>query len=88
MPVKKKATPDKVYTNNNLPIIYVDALNTTRRTDGFNYLSFATSTPSGLMEQVRIMIEDESLRVLLDDICQTINYFPKKSKKKQKSPSK
>jgi hypothetical protein len=88
MPAKKKATPDKVYINNNLPIIYVDALNTSRRTDGFNYLSFATSTPSGLVEQVRLMIEDESLRTLLDDICQTINYFPKKSRKEQKSPSK
>lgn len=88
MPAKKKATPDKVYINNNLPIIYVDALNATRRTDGFSYLSFATSTPSGLVEQVRLMIEDESLLPLLDDLCQTLNYFPKKSRKEQKSPSK
>jgi hypothetical protein len=88
MPAKVKETPDKVYVNNNLPIIYVDALKTTRRTDGFNYLSFATSTPSGLVEQVRLMIEDQSLHVVLDDICKTINYFPKKTSKKEKGPSK
>lgn len=88
MPAKKKETPDKVYINNNLPIIYVDAINTNRRTDGFVYLSFATSTPSGLVEQARLMIEDASLRPILEDLCQAIDHFPKKPSKKQKKSSK
>jgi len=88
MPTKKKATPKETYINNDLPILYVDAINTSHRTDGFNYLSFATSTPYRIVEQVRLMIEDESLRTIIDDICQTINYFPKKAIKKRRGPSK
>jgi len=88
MPSKKKAKPKEIYLNNALPTLYVDLVDTRHRKDGFNYLSFATNNPDLIVEQVRLMIEDESLHTIIDDICQTINYFPKKPSKKERGPSK
>ena len=88
MPSIKKYTPKKIYIKNDLPILHVDAVNTRHREDGVNYLSFATNLPDCIVEQVRLIIDDESLQRIVDDICQTTNYFPKKPSKKERSPSK
>jgi hypothetical protein len=88
MPSKKKAKPKEIYINNDLPILYVDAVDTRRREDGVNYLSFATNIPDRIVEQVRLIIDDESLQRIIDDLCQTTNYFPKKPSKKERGPSK
>jgi len=88
MPAKNKAKPQEIYLNDTLPIIYVDSIHTRHRDDGFNYLSLATRTPYRFVEQVRLMIEDKSLRIIIDDICQTINYYPEKPSKKEKGSSK
>jgi len=78
MPAEKKPAPKEVYINNDLPILYVDAINTRHRKDSFTYISFATNTPFRLVEQVRLMIDDDSLRLIIDDLCRVINYHPKK----------
>jgi hypothetical protein len=88
MPTKKQAKPKETHLNNALPTLYVDLVDTRHRKDGFNYLSFSTNLPDRIVEQVRLMIEDESLRTIIDDMCQTINYFPKKPSKKEGGPSK
>lgn len=88
MPAKNTAKPKEVYINNNLPILYVDAVDTRHREDGVNYLSFATNLPDRIVEQVRLITDDESLQRIIDDLCQTTNYFPKKPSKKGKSPLK
>jgi hypothetical protein len=93
MPTKRKRVrPESqdVYLNDDLPILYVDtcALSTRK---GFNYLSFATNTPNtakSIVEQVRLIIDDESLRMMLDHLCKGINYFPEKPTKGRKRPSK
>lgn len=87
MPAKKKAEPEEIYINNDLPILYVDSIDTRHRKDGFCYLSLATGTPYRIVEQVRLMIDDESLQVIIDDLCQTINYYPEKPSKKRKKGS-
>ena len=83
MSAREKAAPKEVQINNALPILYVDAIDTRRREDGFNYLSFATNAPHAIVEQVRLVVEDESLHMIIDDICRTINYYPKKPSKKE-----
>jgi hypothetical protein len=91
MPTNKKATPKKRYYNNNLPTLYIDDIDISLRKDGMNYLSFTTNTPDLIVEQVRLMIDDEDLRYIIDDLCLATNYFPqkpKKSKKTEKTPSK
>ena len=87
MPTRKRATPKEVYTNDDLPILYVDTIDTRRREDGVTYLSFATNIPDRIVEQVRIMVDGESLRGMIDDLCRTSGYFPVRPAKKQTSPT-
>lgn len=80
MPTRKKATP-KDYINNDLPILYVDDVNTRHRDDGMNYLSFTTNIPDRFVEQVRLMIDDEHLHQLIDYLCKATDYFPERTRK-------
>ena len=83
MPTKKEEIPKEIYINNNLPILYVDDVDTRRREDGVNYLSFTTNLPNQIVEQARLMIDDEHLRIIMDYLCNSSNYFPKKPPKKR-----
>lgn len=94
MPTRKEtvsAESEEVYLNDDLPILYVDTCALSTRKGGFNYLSFATNTPNtakSIVEQVRLIIDDESLRIMLDQLCKGINHFPEKPTKGRKRPSK
>ncbi len=88
MPTREKATPKKTYINNDLPILYVDELNARHRADGINYLSFTTNLPDLLVEQVRLIIDDEHLHEIIDDLCRMTKYFPKRPSKTKRVPSK
>jgi len=81
----------EVYLNDDLPILYVDTCAVSSREGGFNYLSFATNTPNAaksIVEQVRLIIDDKSLRVILDGLCTAINHFPERPRGTQNPPSK
>jgi hypothetical protein len=86
MPTKKVAKPKETYINDDLPILYVDNVNTRRRADGMNYLSFTTNLPDDFVEQVRLMIDDEHLQQIIDDLCKSTMYFPEKPSKTKKVP--
>ncbi len=85
MPTNKKSKSKEIYHNNNLPVFYVDNLDTRHRQDGVNYLSFKADLPDIIVEQVRLIVTDEGLHNIIDDMCLTINYFPKKPSKKATS---
>lgn len=85
MPARKKATPKETYINNNLPILYADDVDARHRDDGMNYLSFTTNIPDQFVEQVRLMIDDEHLYQILDYLCRTVDYFPKRPRKRKGS---
>jgi hypothetical protein len=89
MPTRESVSPQsqRVHLNDELPVLYVDTCATSHRGDGLNYLSFATNTPNtpvGVVEQVRLIIDDESLKLILDSLCRTIDYFPEKPSKKRR----
>lgn len=93
MSPRTKVSPEseEVHLNDNLPILYVDTCAVATRGDGINYLSFATGTPNtpvGIVEQVRLIIDDESLRSIIGALCRSIDYFPEKPGRKRKRPSK
>jgi len=88
MSTRKKATPTETYINNDLPLLYVDDVYTRHRVDGINYLSFRTSLPDLVVEQVRLMIDDEHLHLIIDYLCQATNYFPKKTSETKRGSSK
>jgi hypothetical protein len=90
---RKSVRPEsqEVYLNDQLPILYVDTCAISSRRDGFNYLSFATNTPNtskSVVEQVRLIIDDESLRLILDNLCQTLDHFPERPSKRRTPPAK
>lgn len=92
MPARKKVSPQsqQVHLNDGLPVLYVDTCATSHRGDGLNYLSFATNTPNtpvGVIEQVRLIIDDESLQLIIDDLCRSIDYFPEQPSKKRRGSS-
>lgn len=89
----KKISPQsqEVHLNDDLPTLYVDTCATSRRGGGINYLSFATNTPNtpvGIVEQVRLIIDDDSLHEILDDLCRSADYFPERPSRKRRRPSK
>jgi hypothetical protein len=94
MPTRTKdVSPEsqEVYLNDDLPILYVDTCAISSRKGGFNYLSFATNTPNTaktIVEQVRLIIDDESLRIMLDHLCKSISHFPEKPSRRRQRPSK
>jgi hypothetical protein len=90
MPARKKAKPEEtkeIYINNDLPILYVDDVDTRHREDGMNYLSFTTNIPDRFVEQVRLMVDDEHLHQMIDDLCKTTDYFPKRPRKGKRGSS-
>jgi len=92
MPTRKKEAPEEApkeyIINNELPILYVDDVNYSHRTDGINHLSFTTNLPDQVVEQVRIMIQDEHLNTILSYLCESTGHFPRKPRKIKRPPSK
>jgi len=87
MSTRNEATPRETYLNNNLPVLYVDDVDTRHREDGINYLSFTTNTPAMIVEQVRLMMNDKDLHKIIDALCITTEYYPKKPKRTSKAKS-
>jgi len=88
MSTRQGATPKEIYINNDLPILYVDDVDTRHRDDGMNYLSFTTNLPNLFVEQVRLMIDDEQLHKIIDSLCRYHNYFPERTGRTERGPSK
>ncbi len=84
----RKNSKDKEIIRNDLPTLYVDGITASHREDGINYVSLTTNTPDYTVEQVRLMIDDEHLQIMIDILCKIIDYFPEKPSKKRKRPSK
>jgi len=88
MSTKNKSKPIEIHYNDTLPLVFVDAIRTGHRKDGLTYMSLATQLPEYLIEQVRLVIPDESLYLIIDELCKTTNYFPQKPSQKTRRPSK
>lgn len=85
MPTSKKVKPKETYYNNTLPTLYVDGVDTRHRNDNMVYLSFTTNIPNLIVEQIRLMVDEEHLHYMIDDMCRNVNYFPKKPKRSRKT---
>ena len=85
---------DKFILNNQLPALFVDSLVSDVRDDNVHLLRFGARLPEGLYEQVRLIIQAQDLRNVIDGLCQQSNYYPikppaaKRTVKKKSSKSK
>jgi len=87
MSTRKNSKPKEII-NNDLPTLYVDGMSISHRADGINYVSLTTNIPDYIVEQVRLIIDDEHLRIIIDGLCKILDYFPEKPIKKRRGPSK
>jgi hypothetical protein len=80
MPAKGSKPVLKIIANESLPIVLVDQLAITSRTDGMHFVRFMTALPEGHREQCRMMIPDASLRRMLDVLCRHCDHYPERGK--------
>jgi len=85
MPNKEDSKFSDIHSNDSLPVLHIDSAFIGLRDDKMNFLSFITNLPSGNFEQARIMIRDDDLYELIDDMCNALNYYPKKPSGKRSS---
>lgn len=82
MPTKQKpSTPFQV--NDNLPTLHIDGLALNHRNDDITLVCLLSSLPEKRLEQVRFMVTDEDLKIMIDGLCKAIDYYPEKPKKKK-----
>ncbi len=84
---KRKKIPE-IPLNENLSTLFVDNLMIATRSDGVNYLRFAAGLPGRLKEEARMMVPTESLKLMINALCNHCKYFPVKPKPKGKSSRK
>lgn len=77
LPVQQNV-PRKVLTNNSLPILYIDGVRVASRTDGMFLIRLTTDVPDGHVEQIRVMIDSNHLKRIIDSMCRASSYYPKK----------
>lgn len=88
MPSKSNEKNIEVYTNEALPTLFIDNLKIDSRADDLYLLTFATSLPDQINEQVRMMVPKKNMKQMLDALCTQCDYFPKKEKSKKKTTTK
>ncbi|MFZ7134115.1 MAG: hypothetical protein ACOWWR_17360 [Eubacteriales bacterium] len=80
----KKKTERELVLNNNLSILHIDGVYTYHREDKINLVRLTTSLPDMISEQARFIVDDETLKIIIDDFCEIIEYYPKPPKKKER----
>ena len=88
MPDNKKKKIPEIPINETLATVFVDHLSISIRSDGLGYLRFGTALPEGLKEEARMMIPVESLKRMIDVLCQQCDHFPAKPKPKTETSNK
>lgn len=72
-----------------VPTIFSEQLRVAHRKDGMFLLSWLQSVPETFIEQARILVTKEHIKLIINSLCETANYYPEKpdSIDKKQSPS-
>lgn len=79
---KTEDTTIEVHGNKNMPTCWADYFNIGVRADGMVLLRFFATLPEGVFEQARVITGQDHVKKILDTICSSLDYYPKKSPKK------
>ncbi len=88
MATKSNSKSPKVIFNHNLPTLHVDGAMVSVRKDEVCFINLITETPEGAFEQGRFMINESDLKIVIDSLCASIEYYPKLPKKNKTSKPK
>ena len=81
---KKQESAIEIHTNFDLPSIWVDNLGLGVRDDDVCILRFSTQLPEGHFEQTRVLTKRKNLEVMVDNLCEALDYYPKKKVSRRK----
>ena len=84
MATRKEEQSIQIKINDNLPILLVDNLTISTRSDGLHIVRFTTQLQEGIKEQARMMIPENSMKAMLDVLCSHCDYYPAKPRSKKK----
>ena len=85
MPNNKNTTDSKdkeIVLNNELPTIFIDGISIRVRNDNCALIRLLSTLPEGPYEQGRFIILDEDLRMIIQSLCESAEYYPPKPKKR------
>ncbi len=87
MQTETKSVAKEFQTNDSLPLLYVDGVRINKRRDGVYFIRVIANLPEYFSEQVRLMVDDSHLHRIIDSLCKSTDYYPKKAKSiPKKSP--
>jgi hypothetical protein len=69
-----------IQNNDALPTLFVDGATIHSRKDGMFYIRLTALHPDAMHEQVRIMVNDTTLRKIIDVFCGIAKYYPEQPK--------
>ena len=78
MSTDTKPEKPKYQSNPKLPNIFIDSLQVHHRVDKIYFVGFGTSSPDGVYEQFRMITTDEHLKGIINTLCESSKYYPKK----------
>lgn len=85
MPNDKKKTDSEnkgTIINGSLPSLFVDGIGIGPRNDNTVFIRLLSGLPEGSYEQARFFVLNENLIKFIDALCESIEYYPTKPKKK------
>ncbi|NOY69125.1 MAG: hypothetical protein GXP53_06485 [Deltaproteobacteria bacterium] len=80
---EKEAVKNQELTMPTPPSLWADNFQLGTREDGICMLRCLAVIPEGLVEQARIMTSRQHLVGLIDVLCSSLDYYPKKKKTKK-----
>jgi hypothetical protein len=83
MPERKQINPKEFITNSSLPTLSIDGMSIATSKDNNHFIQFLTSTPLGILEQVRIVVDQKSMKGFIDSLTEHTGYYPTKAKKQK-----
>ncbi len=68
--------------HSNTPTSYTDMVNIGVASDGFVLMRFLSIIPDLIVENHRTMLKSDVAKSLIDTLCKTTGYYPRKPRKK------
>lgn len=69
--------PIELNANPSIPTVFIDAIQTLRRSDDHCILRLFTGLPEGSFEQSRMILTKKNFLEFLENSCKLFNHYPK-----------
>ncbi len=77
---EKKEQVSEIIIKTDTTLIWVDALDPAKRSDGLVLIRLVANLPEGLIEQAKIITTQDHLKNSINNICRILDYYPESPK--------